>query len=101
MCGLTGFWQDPAPRDDMERIACSMADRIAHRGPDDSGVWADERTGLVLALAGTAQAQSLTELYQAARGFDAAYLSARAGRVRALPRSAKRCADAAQCRAVW
>ncbi|WP_157269864.1 hypothetical protein [Azohydromonas aeria] len=33
---------------------------------------------LVLALAGTAQAQSLTELYQAARGFDAAYLSARA-----------------------
>ena len=49
MCGLTGFWQDPAPRDDMERIARSMADRIAHRGPDDSGVWADERTGLVLA----------------------------------------------------
>ncbi|WP_157267718.1 TolC family outer membrane protein [Azohydromonas aeria] len=34
--------------------------------------------GLLLALASTAQAQSLTELYQAARGFDAAYLSARA-----------------------
>ncbi len=34
--------------------------------------------GLLLALAGTAQAQGLTELYQAARGFDAAYLSARA-----------------------
>ncbi|MDZ5459048.1 TolC family outer membrane protein [Azohydromonas lata] len=32
----------------------------------------------LLALAGTAHAQGLTELYQAARGFDAAYLSARA-----------------------
>lgn len=34
--------------------------------------------GWLLALAGTAHAQGLTELYQAARGFDAAYLSARA-----------------------
>ena len=34
--------------------------------------------GLLLALAGAAQAQGLTELYQAARGFDATYLSARA-----------------------
>jgi outer membrane protein len=34
--------------------------------------------GLLLALAGTAHAQGLTELYQAARGYDAAYLSARA-----------------------
>jgi outer membrane protein len=34
--------------------------------------------GLVASLAGTAQAQSLSELYQAARGYDAAYLAARA-----------------------
>ncbi|WP_084268054.1 TolC family protein [Azohydromonas lata] len=33
---------------------------------------------MVLALAGTAHGQSLTEVYEAARGFDAAYLSARA-----------------------
>jgi outer membrane protein len=34
--------------------------------------------GLLLALAGAAQAQGLTELYQAAHDYDAAYLSARA-----------------------
>jgi len=50
MCGLTGFVQlqgfDPvAARTSAER----MADAIAHRGPDDAGVWLDERHGLALA----------------------------------------------------
>lgn len=50
MCGLTGFWQ---PRnfsaDAAQAIALKMADCIAHRGPDDSGVWVDDEVGIVLA----------------------------------------------------
>lgn len=49
MCGLTGFWQRDAADHALTRIAQSMADRIAHRGPDDSGVWVDETAGLALA----------------------------------------------------
>jgi len=49
MCGLTGFWQPPgAPRAAMEIVARHMAERLAHRGPDDSGEWADEKAGVVL-----------------------------------------------------
>lgn len=49
MCGLTGFWQHSAATGDLARVAQSMAQRIAHRGPDDSGVWTDEQAGLALA----------------------------------------------------
>ena len=50
MCGLTGFW-DPLGRtggESLARTAEIMAQTLAHRGPDDRGVWADERTGLAL-----------------------------------------------------
>lgn len=33
----------------MAEIAKRMADRIAHRGPDDSGIWIDASAGLALA----------------------------------------------------
>lgn len=50
MCGLTGFWQ---PRkfaaDAAQAVAEKMAYRIAHRGPDDAGVWVDECAGIALA----------------------------------------------------
>jgi len=47
MCGLTGFWQSPgAPREAMEALARQMSERLAHRGPDDSGEWADETAGV-------------------------------------------------------
>lgn len=49
MCGLTGFWQPDATADDLAPLARAMADRIAHRGPDDHGEWADAETGIVLA----------------------------------------------------
>lgn len=48
MCGFTGFWQRDAANHALEHIARSMADCIAYRGPDDSGVWVDE--GACLAL---------------------------------------------------
>lgn len=46
MCGFTGYWGAGAPD---EAIATRMAQQIAHRGPDDSGVWCDPSAGLALA----------------------------------------------------
>jgi asparagine synthase (glutamine-hydrolysing) len=47
MCGLTGFWQPAgAPRAAMETLARQMAERLAHRGPDDTGEWANEKAGV-------------------------------------------------------
>jgi len=50
MCGLTGFWQPGNfSADAAQAVAVKMADRIAHRGPDDAGVWVDESAGIALA----------------------------------------------------
>ena len=48
MCGLTGF-HSLASNDSPSGIATRMADALTHRGPDDAGVWIDERCGLALA----------------------------------------------------
>ncbi|HAS50867.1 MAG TPA: asparagine synthase (glutamine-hydrolyzing) [Gammaproteobacteria bacterium] len=50
MCGLTGFWQ--AGGCAAERATAtldSMATAIAHRGPDDRGLWFDTDAGIGLA----------------------------------------------------
>ncbi len=49
MCGLTGFLKWPGLGADATMLALAMADRIAHRGPDDSGVWTDDSAGIALA----------------------------------------------------
>ena len=46
MCGIAGYWSDSVAD---ETIAVRMADQIAHRGPDGSGVWRDKAAGLALA----------------------------------------------------
>lgn len=52
MCGIAGFWQltpnitDPG---DVATHARRMADRLAHRGPDDGGVWHDPESAIGLA----------------------------------------------------
>ncbi len=47
MCGITGFWQPPrASQEEMTALAQTMADRLAHRGPDDAGAWADAQAGI-------------------------------------------------------
>lgn len=47
MCGLVGF-ADHDSQLGLEAQAGVMADAIAHRGPDDSGVWADAAAGIAL-----------------------------------------------------
>src|SRR5205823_4330443 len=50
VCGLTGFWQSkPFAADAGARLAKTMADQIASRGPDDSGVWVDPEGGIAIA----------------------------------------------------
>lgn len=47
MCGLTGYWTSSGTA--SERLGQTMADRIAHRGPDGHGSWVDPQEGVVLA----------------------------------------------------
>ncbi len=51
MCGIAGFLDTRSQTggDEMGEIGAAMAARLAHRGPDDRGVWLDEAAGIVLA----------------------------------------------------
>ncbi|HYC02357.1 MAG TPA: asparagine synthase (glutamine-hydrolyzing) [Azospirillaceae bacterium] len=49
MCGIAGLWDfRGASEDEVGRDAGAMLDRLAHRGPDDCGVWADGAAGVAL-----------------------------------------------------
>lgn len=54
MCGIAGIWMasDGTSAADagapLAELAGRMADALAHRGPDDRGVWADEAAGVAL-----------------------------------------------------
>ena len=51
MCGITGFVADARfDRSQLAPVGQCMADAIRHRGPDDSGVWADAASGVALAF---------------------------------------------------
>lgn len=44
MCGIAGLLHSsPMDRTGLQRHVANMADVLQHRGPDDSGVWVDER----------------------------------------------------------
>jgi len=51
MCGITGFidFTKQTSSDVLYSCAQKMADQIAYRGPDDSGIWIDPRQGVALA----------------------------------------------------
>ncbi|MDT8368407.1 MAG: asparagine synthase (glutamine-hydrolyzing) [Longimicrobiales bacterium] len=49
MCGLAGtFTSQPASEEELRETASRMAGALAHRGPDDEGVWADAEGGVAL-----------------------------------------------------
>jgi asparagine synthase (glutamine-hydrolysing) len=49
MCGITGFYAPEGLNADAARVELeSMTRTLAHRGPDDSGIWLDERAGIAL-----------------------------------------------------
>jgi asparagine synthase (glutamine-hydrolysing) len=49
MCGLAGFWGIGTYSEEalLSSVRC-MADVLRHRGPDDTGAWADVQAGMVL-----------------------------------------------------
>lgn len=49
MCGITGFWTSSQDtRREMDAVVAQMTERLAHRGPDDTGIWVDRQAGLAL-----------------------------------------------------
>jgi asparagine synthase (glutamine-hydrolysing) len=49
MCGIAGLLDVGAVPGARADLARRMGDRLAHRGPDDAGVWADDEAGVALA----------------------------------------------------
>lgn len=50
MCGISGFLE-PSRRSgnrELQRTVLKMVNTLHHRGPDDSGAWADAETGIAL-----------------------------------------------------
>jgi len=50
MCGVAGLFDRSrrASETELAGICRAMADSIAHRGPDDAGIWTDVRAGIAL-----------------------------------------------------
>ncbi len=49
MCGIAGLWLiNSSPEHEIRESLDKMVQSIAHRGPDDSGVWVNEKIGLGL-----------------------------------------------------
>ncbi len=48
MCGITGFWEPGALAADAEAVLAGMTACLAHRGPDDAGIWLDASAGIAL-----------------------------------------------------
>jgi asparagine synthase (glutamine-hydrolysing) len=49
VCGIAGvLTSSTAARTTLERDAMAMADALAHRGPDDHGIWTDLDAGIAL-----------------------------------------------------
>jgi asparagine synthase (glutamine-hydrolysing) len=49
MCGIAGVMNDVHSQDMLYANVKRMADTLAHRGPDDAGVWVDPEMGIALA----------------------------------------------------
>jgi asparagine synthase (glutamine-hydrolysing) len=49
MCGIAGVLTSTiGSREALERGAAAMADSLAHRGPDDNGLWGDAEAGVAI-----------------------------------------------------
>lgn len=50
MCGIAGYWsfKDAGEADRLNALAREMTKALAHRGPDDSGIWIETKAGLAL-----------------------------------------------------
>ncbi len=49
MCGIAGTWWRGQAIETLVQTVTGMAEAVRHRGPDDQGIWIDERGALALA----------------------------------------------------
>ena len=49
MCGIAGFVGFSKKNYSIEAVVTKMSNSIAHRGPDDSGIWIDQNSQIALA----------------------------------------------------
>lgn len=49
MCGFVGFMDESADNNASDYLLSEMAKCIAHRGPDDEGIWLDQTNGIGMA----------------------------------------------------
>ena len=50
MCGIAGIHSPSKSREALTNIANNMASAIFHRGPDDDGIWVDEKNNIALSF---------------------------------------------------
>jgi len=48
MCGIAGILQPHQLNGNAHAVLRAMTDTLRHRGPDDSGVWMDEKAGIAM-----------------------------------------------------
>lgn len=49
MCGISGFWiRGGGKKALLEEGIANMAEALSHRGPDDTGAWVEEKSGVAL-----------------------------------------------------
>jgi len=49
MCGIAGLLSASARgSNSLDRLAHAMGDAVAHRGPDDVGIWSDADAGVAM-----------------------------------------------------
>lgn len=48
MCGIAGFFSSSSLGSSSAAVLRAMTDAIAHRGPDDEGIWMDQAAGVAL-----------------------------------------------------
>ena len=44
MCGINGILQFSSGNTNLKDAVSAMNERLAHRGPDDSGIWIEEQS---------------------------------------------------------
>ena len=81
MCGLAGAFDPSTEADDWPRHLARMAVALAHRGPDDEGLWHDAASGIGLAFRRLAIVDLSVEGHQPMRSASGRFVMAFNGEV--------------------
>ncbi|MBF0274118.1 MAG: asparagine synthase (glutamine-hydrolyzing) [Nitrospinae bacterium] len=75
MCGITGFLiNNTIQSRNNHKVVASMAKTLDHRGPDDSGTWVDNESGIALGHTRLSVIDTSTEGHQPMESFSGRYV---------------------------